>query len=273
MVEIIRHDGVTEWRFSSRISRATGYTASAFLTDDGVLIDTGIPAAADDLRRLLDRTAIRGVMITHHHEDHAGNVELIAQRGIPVWMAAATLPFVTDVAPIRAYRHLTWRPMTPLRSAVIPFDGGEYQAVFTPGHSPDHHAIWHAPTRTLFSGDLFLGVAVRIVHHDEDLHTTIASLERAAALEPVRLLDAHRGLLPDGAGALRAKAAWTQRMIEAITARIARGESDAAILKAEMGGESLTGLASRGEYSRRNFIASVRHHQDGRGRSGVPSHS
>jgi hypothetical protein len=101
-------------------------------------------------------------------------------------------------------------------------------------------------------------VAVRIAHHDEDPWVQIDSLERAAALEPVRMFDAHRGLVRDAANALRAKAAWTRELVDTISAAVQDGASDGQILKSVMGGESLTGVLSGGEYSRRNFIRCVR---------------
>lgn len=258
MVEIVRHDGVTQWRFTSLGSRLAGYTVSTFLRSDGVLIDTGPPAARRDFARLLAASGVDGVAVTHHHEDHAGNVELVAARGIPTWLAATTTALVRTVAPIGAYRRVTWSAMPPLRSAVTPFAPAPLEPIATPGHTADHHVLWDARSRTVFAGDLFLGVAVRIAHHDEDLWASIASLERVAALEPERMFCAHRGLVRDAASALRAKAAWMREMIETITMAVRAGQSDDAIVRSVMGGESLTGWASAGEYSRRSFVRLVR---------------
>lgn len=258
MIDIIAHEGVTQWRFSTVAGRLSNYSSSAFLTADGILIDTGIPAASRALVRLLDRTTIRGAMLTHHHEDHAGNAELLASRGVPLWIAPSTLPLVTTVAPIATYRRTIWASMRPLQSAVTPFEPAGLEPIATPGHSADHHVIWDATTRTLFSGDLFLGVAVRIAHHDEDPWQSIASLERAAGLGAVRMFDAHRGLVIHPSSALRAKAVWTRKLIDTVSARVEHGESDRQILAAVMGGESLAGYLSVGEYSRRNFVKAVR---------------
>ncbi len=258
MIELLEHDGVTEWQCSSRTSRLFGYAASAFLTSGGILVDSGIPACASEFAALLDRHRPRGVVITHHHEDHAGNIEAVAQRGIPIWLSPLTVPFVARVAPVGIYRRLTWRPMAPLVSAVRPFDPDPLQPIATPGHATDHHVFWDATTRTLFGGDLFLGVAVRIAHHGEDPWALADSLDRVAALEPLRLFDAHRGLVQTPAAALRAKAAWVRAMIARISARVAAGDSDFTILRTVMGGESLTGVASGFEYSRLCFIRVVR---------------
>lgn len=261
MIRTHRHPGVTEWRFSSLGSRLAGYSASAFLTDDGVLIDTGIPACGAELTALLATTVVQGAIVTHHHEDHAGNVERVASRGVPIWIADSTRPLLTAVAPIGAYRRVTWHAMPRLRSPVVPYDTGDLTVLPAPGHCADHHVVWHAASRTVFTGDLFLGVAVRIAHHAEDPWAMIDSLERVAALEPVRLFCAHRGLVPDAAGALRAKADWIRRMIDRLQQRIDAGESDAAILRTVLGGESVTGWASGGEYSRRNLVRLVRERQ------------
>ncbi|MES3035687.1 MAG: MBL fold metallo-hydrolase [Gemmatimonadota bacterium] len=258
MVDTLLHDGVVQWRFASPAGRVAGFSSSAFVTADGVLVDTGFGAARRDFARLLDSTHVRGVILTHHHEDHAGNVELVAARGLPLWLAPATQALVTEVAPIRAYRRLVWSSTAPLRTSVVPFDPGALSVLSAPGHCADHHVVWDAATRTLFAGDLFLGVAVRIAHHDENLWASIDSLDRIAALEPVRMFCAHRGLVPDAAAALRAKAAWIRQQVAVITAAIMQGATDDAILRTVMGGESLTGWASRGEYSRRNFIRFVR---------------
>jgi glyoxylase-like metal-dependent hydrolase (beta-lactamase superfamily II) len=258
VIDVIAHGGVTEWRFATRLSRLAGYAASAFLTDDGLLIDTGIPACGAAFERLLDAVAVRGVVITHHHEDHAGNVERVARRGIPTWISPATVPLVTTVARLRAYRRLTWKPMPPLTSAVTPFAPTSLEILPTPGHSTDHHVIWQPGTRTLFSGDLFLGVAVRIMQAAEDPWQCIDSLERAAALGPVRMFCAHRGLVPEPVTALRAKAQWLRDTITSVTDAISLGATDSQILVRVLGGESLTGRLSGGEYARRNFVRAVR---------------
>lgn len=258
MIEVTTHDGVTAWRFSSRASRAFGYSSSAFLTADGVLIDTGIPASAGEFAAVLDTVPVRGVIVSHHHEDHAGNVELVAARGLPLWIAPATLPLLQVVAPIGVYRRFTWTSMRPLITAVIPFDPAPLAVIPAPGHAPDHHIVWDPHSRTLFSADLFLGTAVRVAHHDEDPWQLIDSLEQAAALGPERLFCAHRGLITDAAAALRAKATWLRETIDAITTRLRRGDTDSQILRAVLGGESPTGWASAGEYSRRNLVRIVR---------------
>jgi hypothetical protein len=92
----------------------------------------------------------------------------------------------------------------------------------------------------------------------EDPRALAASARRAAALRPRVLLDAHRGIVPNGAEALLAKAAWLEETIGAIDERIARGWSDRAITGAVLGREDAVALVSRGDLSRLNFVRAVR---------------
>jgi glyoxylase-like metal-dependent hydrolase (beta-lactamase superfamily II) len=258
MLEVVRHDGVTQWRTSSAVSRAFAYTASAFLTDDGVLVDSGIPAAERHIMAQVRGAMVHGVVITHHHEDHAGNVAALAAAGVPIWLGDETRARVAQVPRIRAYRRWTWNAMAPLPSDPAPFAPTGYTVMATPGHSSDHHAVWHAATRTLFAGDLYLGVEVRVTHHDEDPYALLDSVRAAAALDPERLFCAHRGLVLNAAARLRDKAEWLTATLTAIEKRVHDGARDDEILRAVLGGESTIGRASFGEYSRRNLVRAVR---------------
>ena len=52
---------------------AVGYDVSAYLLDD-VLVDTGFAHARAQVLAAVRTSRPRGVVVTHWHEDHAGNV-------------------------------------------------------------------------------------------------------------------------------------------------------------------------------------------------------
>lgn len=242
---------------ASVVSRSIGYSASAYLVR-GVLIDCGFPGVAPGVAALLDRERPSGVMVTHHHEDHAGNAELVARAGIPLAASQATLAALRSPAPIRLYRRLTWGTPPPLRTPVVSFEDDDFRLVPAPGHSADHHVVWDASTGTLFGGDLYLGVKVRIAHPGEDPRLLARTLRTIASLWPARLFDAHRGFVDAPAPLLRSKADWIEETVHAVEARIAAGMSDRAIVRELFGGESLPGYFSGGDYSRTNFVRAVR---------------
>jgi endoribonuclease LACTB2 len=257
MIEIEAHGDVIRLVLSSRRSRLVGYSVSAYLTR-GALVDSGPPHVAREMLDVIRAQRPRGAMITHHHEDHAGNVALLAGAGLPIAAAPATLAAAGAPEPIAFYRRFTWGSAQPLRSAVVPFDPDDLALIAAPGHSDDHHIVWDAETATLFSGDLFLGVKVRVAHETENLRQLARTLRDVAALEPRRMFDAHRGLVADPVSALLAKADWLDETIAAIARRIADGWDDRAIRDDVLGAEDWSGRFSRGAYSRLSFVQSVR---------------
>ena len=242
---------------SSRRSRLVGYAVAAYLVR-GVLVDTGFPRIRPRLARFLDETPLRGAIVTHQHEDHAGNAELLAGRGVPLAMGALTREILERPSRIELYRRAVWGAPTALASPIVPFADPALVLVPTPGHTPDHHVVWDEERQTLFAGDLYLGVKVRIAHPSERPRQTLASVRQMAALAPARLFCAHRGPVPTPTAALLAKAEWMAETIGRVEARIAEGWSDGAIRDDVLGGESVTGYVTSGEYARINFVRAVR---------------
>lgn len=241
----------------TRRSAAIGYDVSAYVIR-GVLIDTGFHHVEDDLIRALTRVRVRGAIVTHWHEDHAGNAPMLADV-MPMWMAAATEARLRERPQIKFYRHFTWGRPSPLRKRLEPFDFGPLIAIATPGHSADHHVVFDPATATLFSADLWLGIRVRVVGADENPYEILRSLDRALELNPRRMFDAHRGLVENPVVALRAKKQWLETTVSDIEQRLDAGDDERQILRSVLGGSEMAGLVSQGEYSRRNLVRAVRH--------------
>lgn len=260
MIELQQHGDVTALRFTWWRSRLIGYAVHAFLVR-GVLVDTGFPAVQGDLRTFVTERPhperIRGALVTHQHEDHAGNVALLAELGVPIGLDARTLAYARAPKPIGFYRHFTWRQMRPVRGDVIPFDDPSLELTPTPGHSPDHHVVWDHETRTLFAGDLFLGVKVRVAHRYEDPRAGLQSIQAMIARNPARMFCAHRGLVRDPVSALTAKADWLETTIDAIERLALTGASEAEIRARVLGERGFTHYVSRGDYSPDNFVRAV----------------
>lgn len=259
MLTLERHGDVTRVRMASWRGRVVGYDVSAYVVR-GVVVDTGFPRAAVEFSRFLDAHPVDGVIVTHWHEDHAGNAALAAARGVPMSISRLTLAELrgTAAASIRFYRRFVWGVAPPVAAPVVPFESDALRVIHTPGHTADHHVVWDEERGTLFSGDLFLGVKVRATFPDEDPRQLAGTLRRVAALRPERMFDAHRGAVADPASALVAKADWIDETIAHIDAKIDAGWNDDAIRRHVLGRESTVGIMSRGEYSRMTFVRAVR---------------
>jgi endoribonuclease LACTB2 len=246
-------------RLRSWRSSALGYSVLVFHVR-GQLIDTGFPGVRRTVARLLDELRPNGVLVTHQHEDHAGNVDLVAARGLPVAMAPLTHSALREgEARIGFYRRVCWGTPSPLRVPVESFEPSGLEMIHMPGHSPDHHVVWDAEREDLFAADLFLGVRVRVARPLEDPRALARSVAAAAAMRPRRVFDSHQGLVPNGTDALRHKGEWLDATIGAIDAHLARGwEDDRAIMHAVLGREDVLALVSFGDLSCMNFVRAVR---------------
>ena len=236
---------------------AMGVEVSAYVIE-GILIDSGFPRAEREVACALDSLEIRGAVITHSHEDHAGNVDLLTRRGMPVLLRPETEDVLRGRAQLRMYRQLAWGVPRPLQSPVTPLQTDVVTTIFTPGHSPDHQAVWHSASRTLFSGDLWLGIRYGVMHTWENPYQIIESLRIVHALTPDRMFDAHLGNVAFPLRAIKAKIDWLTDTIGRIEEEIARGRHDRAIVRNVLGGEKPAATVSFGEYAARNFVRAVR---------------
>ncbi len=261
MLRLEQYGDVTRLAMSSLSTRLARYEVSAFLVR-GVLVDIGFPRIAAEMHRFLRERQPLGVMLTHSHEDHAGNAPLAALLDLPIVASEETLRSLHTAPRIELYRRMVWGQPAPLpaRRHSAPFEDPALRLIPTPGHSLDHHVVWDEESETLFGGDLFVGVKVRIAHADENPGEQVRSLRQVAALRPRRLFDAHRGLIADPAPALLAKADWMEQTVAEIERHIAAGWSDRAIAREVLGREEGVHYVSAGHYSRINLVKAVRQH-------------
>jgi endoribonuclease LACTB2 len=171
------------------------YYTNAFLVgrDSTYLIDPG-PTDPDQQARLftlLDarlKTGARlaGALLTHHHPDHIGAVNVIVRRyGVPVfahpWTARALAGKVKVDHEIGGGARL--------ELGVAPHGGAwRLEAILTPGHTPGHLCFYEATYRLLFVGDMASTISSVVITPPEgDITEYLESLRRLRTL-PARLL-------------------------------------------------------------------------------------
>lgn len=108
-------------------------------------------------------TDIRKIALTHGHHDHVmGAVELYRgyrgfadQLDVEVFMhAAGPLEFKEIV------KDLGYRIIELQGGETINLSGFDLEVIYTPGHTIDGLSFYHAPTKTLFSGDTVMPLAI-----------------------------------------------------------------------------------------------------------------
>ena len=257
MIRIERAGELTALWLSSWRSRLFGYGVYVFVWR-GVLIDTAFPGVSAEFGRALAELRPRGAILTHGHEDHAGNVPAVEHAGVPLWRSPLTPAVMRESDAMGAYRRVTWGRMRSQPIASMAFDPAPLEPLHTPGHSADHHVIWDPERETLFSADLFLGVKVRVARPEEDPRALLASIRQAAGLRPRAMWDAHRGRIENPIAALTAKGDWLEGLIERVERRIAEGEPDERIARGELGAPGAIDRASFGDLSRVNLVRAIR---------------
>lgn len=207
--ERMAHEGVEGIRVG-RFNQGINTTFILYRIGD-TQIDTGPPNQWSTIRRLLDARPPRRLLLTHHHEDHAGNAARIATR----YQLTPLAPEPGRAKLSRGYRippiqRLIWGSPQPVDTESLPeripmAEGGDLHSVPTPGHARDL-TCFHWPERGyLFTGDLYLSKSIRYLRADENLLQLMQSINKVLALEFDVLFCPHRGIVAQGHLALREK--------------------------------------------------------------------
>ena len=275
------------------------HTASYLLRhgDELAFFDTGaannVPALLETTRRIgLGPEAVRYVMPTHVHLDHAGgagalmracpNATLVTHhKGVPHLLDPSKLQqgamaVYGEAEFLRVFGQL--EPVAEARVASA-YDGqlfelGGHEILFidTPGHANHHGCFLDTATRTLFTGDTF-GLSYREFDTDAgpwviatttpvafDPEAWQESLTRMMALAPAAVCPTHYGRLTDPAALapmLRAsiQAHMAIALEEEPRGEPARGERLKAAVDALLVGESLRRAPAIGEARARELLA------------------
>ncbi len=174
---------------------------------DGVLIDTGSRTLASEFQPFLLKQDVDQVVLTHHHEDHTGNVAYLQHsRSLPVLMHPLKIAYCERKADYPLYRRLYWGKRAPFKAQPLlnQFDSrnASWKVIETPGHAADHVAMINTETGQLFSGDLYVNERVKVILRDENMPQLIQSIQRVLSHDFEEMYCCHAGYVKDGRSAL-----------------------------------------------------------------------
>lgn len=257
-MERFDHDGVEGLRAGRFTARINGTCIVYRL--GSVVVDTGPPNQWAVVRRFLSERQVGRVVITHHHEDHGGNLGPIDAEFDPELFAPALAlrPLAAGFR-LRPYQRIIWgrpdraRPR-PLPDEIPLEDGGALRPIPAPGHSPDMTCFLEPDRGWLFGGDLYISSRVSYLRDDESVADTIESLHRILEIDFGTLFCAHRGPITEGKDALRRKLGFLEDLCGRAGDLHERGRSERAITRELAGREGWMWWMTLGHFSKRNLI-------------------
>jgi glyoxylase-like metal-dependent hydrolase (beta-lactamase superfamily II) len=172
---------------------------------DGVLVVDPGPRIDEHLEAVARHAPVRGVLLTHHHPDHAEGIERFTE------LTGAT---VINPAPGGSLRH----------------GDLEITTLATPGHTADSvsfHVDADAPA--VFTGDTVLGMgSTAVLWPDGNLGDYLDSLELLERQGPIPVLPGHGPIRDDCAAAAAEYLAHRRQRLDQVRAALRDGASSAA---------------------------------------------
>lgn len=259
MFQRFQHAGVEGLRVGRIGSQLT--TTCILYRVGATVIDTGPPNQWRRVRRFLEERRVGRVIVTHHHEDHSGNLAAIRSAfEPPIFSPPGSIEAIERGFALRPYQRLVWgrpgrvRP-EPIAEAIEIGGGRRLAPIHAPGHSDDMTCYLDSERGQLFTGDLYIASKTRYLRDDEDLVQQLASLRKVLALDFDTVFCAHRGVVRAGKQALSKKLDFLESLCQRVAALKAEGRGVKEITRRLLGREDLMTLITGLHFSKRNLIA------------------
>lgn len=183
-----------------------GYDSNVYVLpgENPTVIDTGTGLNPDytleGIKKHLDLTAIKYIVLTHEHYDHCGGVSILRDHIENAEILAHTKGVSKLQSGISSFAQLLGGEM-PQINVDKPVSGGEvlrfgdtdFQVIYTPGHSPGCICFYDRENQILISGDtIFSGGSFgRYDLPGGDLTELQHSIEKLSELEIQGLYPGH----------------------------------------------------------------------------------
>lgn len=233
---------------------------------DGLLVDTGFSRVQNLVLAALENKPINKIYVTHHHEDHTGNLNAIAAAaGCPAYASSLCVQTMQQPPAISFVQYFYWGKR-PANQQLIAEDQRittttnkyHFDIYAVPGHAHDM-VVLHEPNRGwLFSADLYIHHHIGYFTQTESVIQQIASTKKILQLDFDVLFCCHNPQLQNGKQQVQKKLQFLEDFYGNVAALYQKGYSVKAISKAlSLKERWFIRLLSSGYLSNKNMIRSV----------------
>lgn len=231
---------------------------------DGLLIDTGHSNAQKRVIKRLKDLPIEQICITHHHEDHTGNLKALQEQiTCPIYGHELCTLLMKAPPPVCLLERRIWGKNTAVDNIlpiekIISTNRYQFHVIHTPGHADDHICLYEPQEGWLFSGDLYVHHYIRYFMATESVATQIASLKKVLKLNFDRFFCSHSYREDKGKERFQRKLQFLQDLYGNVTNLHQKGYKPSRIMRAlEIEEQWMIRFLSGGWLSALNMINSV----------------
>jgi len=252
------------YRFSIYSLGSNIQTVYAFIIDD-LLIDTAQRFNRENVLKVALEHQIKKIAITHHHEDHTGNVGYLMQT---LQADAYAHPICVKILK-RGYK---MSPLSKMISGSVdkallhPISEGEQidtknytiLPIYTPGHCDDHYCYYEKNKGWLFSGDLYVADKIKYFVSNESVYTQIESIKKLLTLDFDSLFCAHNPKVENGKIRLNNKLQFFEDFVGKVEQHYQQGKRSKEILALmNMKENYYYKVITAGSFTSENMVKSV----------------
>jgi len=172
---------------------------------DNVLIDTAQTNCQEKVLKAFENKTIDKILLTHWHEDHSGNTAKLAKlHNAQVYAHPFTQEKLSQGFDILPYEKFLFGKIKPFRGKMSDFEtiietpNHKLYPIFTPGHAEDHTVFLEKENGWLFSGDLYVGVKIRVFRKGEQFWPQVEAFRKVLTYDFDVLFCGHHPRLKDG---------------------------------------------------------------------------
>ncbi|MEM8509425.1 MAG: MBL fold metallo-hydrolase [Bacteroidota bacterium] len=261
--EKLKYEEVTGYKFGRTLVGQPKMCAYIYFVD-GLLIDTGQRFLRKEVRTVTKQLPIKQIFITHHHEDHTGNIIPIQQQHqCKVFGSDACSKLMKAPPRLSFAQQFTWGNREPF-AEIIPIKDHvttpkhTFQLIPIPGHAPDMVALYEPEKHWLFSADLYINSYIGYFLDSESVAQQIASTRKILTLDFKVLFCNHNPQLKNAKQQLVKKLDFLETSFEEVARLHGKGLTAKAIFKELKWQENwFVSILSGGQLSKQNMVKSI----------------